>query len=161
MDCVKLFFNRQPESKPRVMEEKSIYTKIRNIRQAKKLTVNSLAEKIGEDHQKVGRIERGKRSLTIDYLLKISKALDTPIEELLADKESKNSPDVSQSANSLDILNAIIIMVEEHIEHFPSPLDAKSKGKFISKIYELALKFPAAQQPLFLKSFFEGLNSLK
>jgi len=143
------------------MEEKNIYTKIRNIRQAKKLTVNNLAEKMGEDHQKVGRIERGKRSLTIDYLVKISKALDTPIEEFLSVNENKNSIDVSQSTNSLDILHDIIILVEENIKNFPSPLEAKSKGKFISKIYELTLKFPAPLQPLFLTSFFEGMNSLK
>ncbi|MCE5319215.1 MAG: helix-turn-helix domain-containing protein [Parachlamydia sp.] len=143
------------------MEEKNIYAKIRNIRQAKKLTVNSLAEKMGEDHQKVGRIERGKRSLTIDYLVKISKALDTPIEEFLSVNENKNSIDVSQSTNSLDILHDIIILVEENIKIFPNLLDAKSKGKFISKIYELTLKFPASQQLLFLTSFFEGMNSLK
>lgn len=143
------------------MEEKNIYSKIRNIRQAKKLTVNNLAEKIGEDHQKVGRIERGKRSLTIDYLVKISKALDTPIEEFLSAKENNNPPDSNQSTNSLDTLNDIIIMVEENINNFPSPLDAKSKGKFISKIYELTLKFPPSQQHLFLTSFFEGMISLK
>ncbi len=124
------------------MEEKNIYSKIRNIRQAKGITVNTLAEKIGEDHQKVGRIERGKRRLTIDYLLKVSKALDTPLEEFLSDKNPVTS----------DLLSEIITLVEE------KELQTKNKGKFISKLYELATKFPRDQQQLFLESFFEGLE---
>lgn len=128
------------------MEEKNIYAKIRDIRQARGLTVNSLAEKIGEDHQKVGRIERGKRSLTIDYLLKVSKALNTPVEEFFSRENSSEA--------QIDLLNEIVILVEEH----QLSLDPKSKGKFISKIYELSLKFPKDQQKLFLTSFFEGLE---
>lgn len=138
------------------MEENNIYTKIRDIRQAKGLTVNNLAEKIGEDHQKVGRIERGQRALTIDYLMKVSKALEIPVEDFFSQKNSGNNKD-----SALDLLNEIVIFVEENSSCLPFKLDAKSKGKFISKIYELALKFPEAQQCLFLKSFFEGLQSLK
>jgi len=137
------------------MEDKNIYLKIRDIRQARGLTVNSLAEKIGEDHQKVGRIERGKRSLTIDYLMKISKALDTPLEDFL--KSADPAKEAPSPENSLDLLNDIVIAVEENHSRLPISLDAKSKGKFISKVYELALKFPQPQQRLFLESFFEGL----
>ena len=126
------------------MEEKNIYSKIRNIRQAKGITVNTLAEKIGEDHQKVGRIERGKRRLTIDYLLKVSKALDTPLEDFFSEENASKPPS--------DLLSEIITIVDEQ------QLQSKSKGKFISKLYELASKFPKEQQRLFLKSFFEGLE---
>lgn len=129
------------------MEEKNIYTKIRDIRQARGLTVNNLAEKIGEDHQKVGRIERGKRSLTIDYLLKVSKALETPVESFFEQAHSNEK--------HIDLLNEIVILVEEK----QLPLDPKSKGKFVSKIYELALKFPKNEQKMFLDSFFEGLQA--
>ena len=138
------------------MEKKDIYSKIRDIRQARGLSVNNLAEKIGEDHQKVGRIERGKRSLTIDYLVKISKALDTPLDFFLTNENPTKNEETNPKTNSLELLNEIIIFVEENNSRLASPLDAKSKGKFISKIYELALKFPEAQQRLFLESFFEG-----
>ncbi len=129
------------------MEEKNIYAKIRDIRQARGLTVNTLADKMGEDHQKVGRIERGKRSLTIDYLMKVSKALDTPLEDFFSEEKTQEP--------ILDLLNEIVILVEEKCH---LPLDAKSKGKLISKIYELTLKFPKVQQQMFLESFFEGLQ---
>lgn len=131
------------------MEEKNIYAKIRDIRQARGLTVNTLADKIGEDHQKVGRIERGKRSLTIDYLMKVSKALDTPLEDFFSEEKAQEP--------TLDLLNEIVTLLEENLSRLP-PLDAKSKGKLISKIYELALKFPKTHQRMFLESFIEGLQ---
>ena len=142
------------------MEDKNIYSKIRDIRQARGLTVNNLADKMGEDHQKVGRIERGKRSLTIDYLMKVSKALDTPIEDFLIHEKPNPTKAIKSSENSLDLLNEIIVAIEENNSLLTTPLDAKTKGKFVSKIYELALKFPEAQQRLFLESFFEGLLTI-
>lgn len=141
------------------MEEKNIYSKIRNIRQAKGLTVNNLAEKIGEDYQKVGRIERGQRSLTLDYLMKVSKALEIPVEDFFSEKNPRYNQDSEQS--NFDVLNEIVILVEENSSLAPFKLNAKSKGNFISKIYKLALKFPPAQQRLFLESFIEGIQVLK
>jgi len=138
------------------MEDNNIYSKIRDIRQARGLTVNTLAQKMGEDHQKVGRIERGKRSLTIDYLMKVSKALDTPLEEFF----TQSNKEIDPLASSMDLLNEVIIAVEETNSRLPTPLDAKSKGKLISKLYELTLKFPEAQQRLFLDSFLEGFLAL-
>ncbi|MBA2367519.1 MAG: helix-turn-helix transcriptional regulator [Candidatus Protochlamydia sp.] len=141
------------------MEEINIYSKIRDIRQAKGLTVNNLAEKIGEDYQKVGRIERGQRSLTIDYLMKFLNAFEIPIEDFFSKKDFGDDKDSKQS--TLDLLNEIVIWVEENSSHLPFKLDAKRKGKFISKIYELVIKFPTAQHHLFLESFIEGVRVLK
>jgi transcriptional regulator with XRE-family HTH domain len=142
------------------MEDKNIYSKIRDIRQARGLSVNKLAEKIGEDYQKVGRIERGKRSLTIEYLMKVSKALDTPLENFLTNENSKKDGNTNSTTNSLDLLNEIVTLVEENSSRLPNPLDTSNKGRFISKLYEYALKFPEAQQRLFLDSFFQGLLSI-
>ena len=140
------------------MEEKSIYSKIRGIRQAKGLTVNNLAEKIGEDYQKVGRIERGERSITLDYLMKVSKALDTPVEDFFSEKSIDKKLD--QPTNNLELLNRIVVLVEENYANLPFELDARGKGKLISKLYELALKFPEKEQPLFVKSFFDSFQIL-
>lgn len=136
------------------MKEKDIYSKIREARQARGLTVNELAKNIGEDHQKVGRIERGKRSLTIDYLMKVSKALDTPLESFL-------KKDASSETEPSHLLNKVVIAVEESNARLARPLDAKDKANLISKGYELALKFPPAQQQLFLDSFLEGFFAMR
>ena len=86
------------------MKQQDIYAKIRETRRARGLTVNELAEEIGENHQKVGRIERGKRSLTIDYLLKLSKALDTPLENFL-NEENSDTYEASSASDSSNLLN--------------------------------------------------------
>mgnify|MGYP002785402276 CR=1 FL=1 len=140
------------------MEEKTIYSKISEVRQAKGISVNTLAEKIGEDHQKVGRIERGQRSLTIDYLMKVSKALDTPLKDFVSDEPVCENNEPNEHAKTIDVLSEIVMLMEENHSHFSQNLDPKKKGKLISKIYEQALKFPENQQRLFLRSFFECLK---
>ncbi len=134
------------------MDEKNIYSKLREVRRSRGLTVSKLAEKMREDHQKVGRIERGRRSLTLDYLMKVSKALDVRPESFLEEKETDHKED-PQNASLL--LNDIVVLVEEKNSQLQPPLDAKQKGTLVSKLYEQASKFPAEQQRQFLESFLE------
>lgn len=136
---------------------KDIYHKLRELRRSRGLTVYKLADKMGENHQKVSRIERGKRSLTIDYLAKVSKALETPM-ELLLEEERKEEPQNDKTISPLsDILNNLVVLVEEYCANCPE-LNAHHKAKMISKIYELTLKFPTETQMLFLTSLFESLR---
>jgi transcriptional regulator with XRE-family HTH domain len=137
------------------MSEKNIYEKIRSARRSRGLTVNELAQEIGEDHQKVGRIERGKRSLTIDYLLKVSKALDTPIDTLINKEVGPPPPQ-----NSPDLLNEIVILVEEKSVLLPTPIGAKQKAQIISKTNEAASKLAPHLQKLFIESLLETLFQL-
>ncbi|WP_194846892.1 helix-turn-helix domain-containing protein [Candidatus Neptunochlamydia vexilliferae] len=139
------------------MEEKNIYSKLREVRRSRGLTVNKLAEKMGEDHQKVGRIERGRRSLTLDYLMKVSKALDIQPESFLKEEE-KSSQENPQNASLL--LNDIVVLVEEKNSQLQRPLNAKQKGTLVSKLYEQASQFPPAQREQFLKSFLDTLLAI-
>ncbi|HVW98985.1 MAG TPA: helix-turn-helix transcriptional regulator [Candidatus Babeliaceae bacterium] len=132
--------------------DKEIYSKLRELRRARGLTVNTLAEKIGENYQKVGRIERGARNLTLDYILKVSKALDTPVEAFFSESSEK----IKNETPSPDLLNKIILFVEEY--QTDADLDTKQKAQLISKIYQLTLKFPPTYQMLFLTSLFEILK---
>lgn len=139
-------------------QNKDIYSKLRNLRRARGFTVNKLAEKMGENHQKVGRIERGMRSITIDYLMKVSKALDTPIEALLEkgqDKELLGGGSEAPNANTL--LNQVVIRVEK----CPCQFSAEQKGTLVAKVFALASKFPREHQEAFLEAFFEGLAVLE
>jgi len=138
------------------MKEKDIYSKLRETRRSRGLTVNKLAEKMGENHQKVGRIERGTRSLTIDYLLKISKALNTSPEFFLKDDLSSDRKESPEEQTSL--LNEIVVLIEENISHFQPPLNPQQKGKLVSKVYELIQSLPLGQRHAFLRGFFKGLN---
>ena len=132
-----------------------IPSKLRDLRRSRGLTVHELAEQIGENYQKVGRIERGSRSLTIDYLLKISKAFNTPIDAFLAGekKEEENALiDIEQKSGSL--LNSIVIFIEEN-QHRILSCTPQKKAMLISKIFEIALHFPENCQEQFLESLFK------
>ncbi|WP_133131358.1 helix-turn-helix domain-containing protein [Legionella yabuuchiae] len=63
--------------------DNKILLKLRDVRRSKGMSLNSLAEKVGIDYQRVGRIERGETQMTVDMLSKISKVLHVPISELL------------------------------------------------------------------------------
>ena len=140
-------------------ENKNIYSKLRELRRARGLTVNTLAKKMGENYQKVGRIERGSRSLTVDYLMKVARALETPMETLLAEGKKEETQGKQASAPSSDILNTIIEFVEEYAAKVK--LSSKQKAKMISQIYQQASKFPVSEQALFLSSTFELMFAAK
>jgi len=128
-------------------EEKKVCTKLRSLRRARGLSIHELAEKIGEDYQKVGRIERGKRALTLDCFVKLARALQAPVDTLLDEKDSDQAQMGGQA------LTDIVNMVEDY------DIEGDKKGEFISKLYQLALKFSPESQGQFLASFFEGLNA--
>lgn len=134
------------------MQDKRIYEKLREFRRARGISVDDLARELGENSQKVGRIERGQRSLTVDYLLKISKALSTPIEAILEDEK----PNDFQGVFDSNVLNDVVVLVEEitlKLGYTPH-----QKAKIISKIYELILKLPSENQHPFLCMLRESLN---
>lgn len=60
-----------------------ILLKLKSIRKERGLSIGSLAERLGADYQKISRLERGKSQLTVDWLLKISKALNTPVAQII------------------------------------------------------------------------------
>jgi transcriptional regulator with XRE-family HTH domain len=131
-------------------------SKLRKLRRARGLTVDNLAEKMGENSQKVGRVERGARSLTLDYLIKASKALETPLESFF---ESETAERREQSKSPSETLNEIILLVEEF--HQKCPLEAKKKAVIISTMYHLVQKFPEESRGLFLHSLIEFLDCLE
>ena len=65
------------------MDDKAIREQLRNIRKSRGLTLEKLAAKVGVEQQQISRMERGDRRLTLDYLLKISKTLNIPLQEII------------------------------------------------------------------------------
>lgn len=140
----------------KIEENRNISVKLKELRRARGLTVDNLAKKMGENSQKVGRIERGARSITFDYLVKVSKALETPVESFL--EEDKRGEVREFSTSDSNILNNIVIQVENSCKKFP--IKADKKAKIISKIYELSLKFPEEHKKQFINSLIEFMNCL-
>jgi transcriptional regulator with XRE-family HTH domain len=141
------------------MEDKQIYEKLREFRRARGISVDQLAKEMGENSQKVGRIERGQRSLTVDYLLKVSKALSTPLENFL---DKQDSEDAVESSNSFDsnILNNLVVLIEDVSHKLPMEYTSQQKAKMISDLYEMILKLPNENRYSFFHLLSNCLNGL-
>jgi transcriptional regulator with XRE-family HTH domain len=139
--------------------KKDLHDKLRALRRSRGLSVNELAEKMGENYQKVGRIERGKRALTVDYLMKLSSALDTPVETFLSEKEKREAPAPKENIPALDpsLLSAIVVQIEKAAQKNSWVLSPEKKGELITKTFELASQFPKEKRQRFLSSFFDWL----
>lgn len=59
--------------------------RIRAVRKAKGLSQEQLGEMVGTNKVQIGRLEKGNRRLTIDWVEKIAKALDCHPMELLGE----------------------------------------------------------------------------
>lgn len=57
--------------------------RIREVRRARKLSQEKLAELAEMDRQAIGRIELGQQAAYIDTLFRIADALDTPLADLV------------------------------------------------------------------------------
>lgn len=57
--------------------------RIRELRKARKLTQQQLAEKVGISYTHLGRIENGERGLDMEYIPAFAKALDVKPYEIL------------------------------------------------------------------------------
>lgn len=58
-------------------------TNIRSLRETKNISQEKLAELAGMHRTYLGGIERGERNLSLLNMLKLSKALDVPLTELV------------------------------------------------------------------------------
>lgn len=57
--------------------------KLKEVRERKGLTQGALAKKIGQTSQSINQYESGKRSMSVDTLLKVIDVLDCSADELL------------------------------------------------------------------------------
>lgn len=60
--------------------------KIKQLREAKNLTLEQLADLIGTDRQHIWNIEAGRKNITLDYLDKIARALQVSQHEFINTK---------------------------------------------------------------------------
>lgn len=127
------------------MTQPEIYEKLKQLRKERGLTLNTLAEKIGTDYQQISRIERGKSRLTIDVLMKIAEALETPIHNIVdgatEQKSESNFSTLSAVQPTPHEILADILEKIEQIEHEQQiKLRPQIKASLTSLIYTQILE---------------------
>ncbi len=75
--------------------------RVRELRKAKKITQEQLAELIGVEQQQICRIEKGGCFTTIETLEKMSEALDVPVDELFNFTHQKETDTLVEELNLL------------------------------------------------------------
>ncbi|WBL19812.1 helix-turn-helix domain-containing protein [Citricoccus sp. NR2] len=65
--------------------EQVVRTRLRSLRRAQSLSLDELAERAHLSPSTISRIETGKRSISLDVLLPLARALRTDVETLLED----------------------------------------------------------------------------
>lgn len=71
--------------------------RVREIRRAKNITQQQLAQEVGVSVSFIGHIERGCRNISIDKLPLLCKALNVSPDDLLKDQPNINLPNRAQS----------------------------------------------------------------
>ncbi|MFT3824863.1 MAG: helix-turn-helix transcriptional regulator [Chitinophagaceae bacterium] len=74
-----------PFSKSQLKYLKALGLRVKALREAKELTLKSLAHAIGKDPQSIHRLEQGGVNPSYLYLLQICEGLEIDISELLKD----------------------------------------------------------------------------
>lgn len=64
--------------------------RLRSLRQARGWTIDELARRVNMGPSTISRLETGHRRLAIDHLVILARALDTTVDELLADGDDED-----------------------------------------------------------------------
>jgi len=100
--------------------------RIREVRRSKDITIEQMAEKTGISTSHLSRIESGSRALSLEHLIKISRALDADPEELSNDFSAADleiartvhfdEPDPSGDIANLNLLGGLGLGSPEGVE---------------------------------------------
>lgn len=111
---------RESEEEPKrsLFDEKVIGEIIRRVRQERKISIENLAEKAFMSPSYLSQIERGERSMTIDYLNRIADSLDMNTSDLmLAEQSGYECRSVDEIEVSDDVLGDIMDLLESYNEN--------------------------------------------
>lgn len=108
--------------------------KLKDCREAKKVSQAGLAKKVGLHHSIIGRYEREEAKPTIDVVVRLSKILDTTVGYLLGETEDK---DLLKDPAMFKRLNDIEKMDKDDKTHILHVLDGFIKSVKIKNIAAL------------------------
>ena len=71
-------------------DEQNVGQRIRELRKTRRLQQKKLAQMVGISHGALTNFEKGRRRISLDWLQKISEALDTPMAYFLDDPKPQS-----------------------------------------------------------------------
>jgi len=86
--------------------------RIRELRMAKNWTIQKLADLVGTSNQQIGRLEKGERKLTQDWMNRIGEALGVDPKELLPGAESPAvppEPEGEPEASDAEVAEGLVV----------------------------------------------------
>ncbi len=115
------------------MNEQDIFKNIKLLRKERGLSLSNLADKIGSDYQQVSRVERGKSRLTVDMLMRMADALDTPVDQIIKPifTEKNAEPQIREAD-----LGQILEKMEIALDEMKISLRPQVKAALASLIYK-------------------------
>lgn len=106
------------EQRRSLFDEKMIGEIIRRVRQERKISIENLAEKAFMSPSYLSQIERGERSMTLDYLNRIATSLDMNTSDLmLAEQSGYDCKRPEETEVSNDVLGDIVNLLENYNEN--------------------------------------------
>ena len=108
--------------------------RIKELREAKGLSSRQLAKLVKTSAVQMGRLEKGQCKLTLEWMVRVSKALDVALSELVDIDFGAPTPRCDQAIMGQVISNVVQIFERAKIK--PS---AKEMAGWISFIYDTAL----------------------
>jgi len=131
-----------------------IYKKLKKLRKERGLTLANLADRIGSDYQQLSRIERGKSRLTVETLVKMAEAFDTPVDELFKEKSKNSCPaavkndaqpeHISYEGSQEEQLGVILEKLETVIQETKGAMRPQTKAAIAFQIYRESLQMSKA-----------------
>lgn len=141
----------------------SITLKLRDVRKEKGLSLTTLADKLGMDHQRIGRMERGESSITIDTLSKLAAAMDVPMTHLLNEADDQS---VVASATDDSNLSNIIPLIYEQLDQFcikhKIEVENNTKVQLATMMYRIVqdIRVNVKDDANVVKALFQGFDTI-
>jgi transcriptional regulator with XRE-family HTH domain len=146
--------------------DNTILLKLRDIRRAKGMSLHALADQVGIDYQRVGRMERGETQMTVDMLNKISKVLHVPITDLLSENNIARVEHTVVEQAPYNKTISLIPTIYEKLDLFCSKYDMHADPKV--KVHLATVIFKAVEEMRtdlqddrdWVKALFEVLDAI-
>lgn len=116
------------------------HNRVRELRLARKMTINQLAAKLGVAFSSLQKIETGSVDLDLTWMSKLSQALKVKPFELLPQAWQPNAAGMAKGSEDL---RDMIEIVEEFLAKHKQNLTPSQKAELITILLEIAAETPA------------------